>query len=79
MNQATFPSSVPRAFTLPPDDLILALVRAGWKQERIAHASGLTQASISRIRSGKHKDPRHSAVAALQRLVLTLDDFEVEQ
>ncbi len=56
-----------------PEDLIVALIRAGWRQDAIADAVGASQPSISRILSGAHKDPGYQLVDKLRRLVLELE------
>ena len=67
--------AVPPAYTKKPDELVLALIRAGWSQEAIADSINTTQATVSRILSKRHLDPRYSVVEKLRQLVLTLDDF----
>lgn len=59
-----------------PRELILTLVRADWTQEQIAHTIEVSQPTICRIYSGKHKDPRYSVVEKLRHLVLSLDEFQ---
>lgn len=58
-----------------PDELVRNLIRAGWSQENIANAIGASQPTVSRILSGRHKDPRYSVVKKLQELVLNLAEF----
>ncbi len=70
---------VPTAYTQKPDELVCALIRAGWSQGDIANAIDATQPTVSRILSGRHKDPRYSVVEKLRRLVLNLDEFQVAQ
>lgn len=67
----------PTPFELEPDELVVALIRAGWSQESIATSVEATQPTISRILSGKHKDPRYSIVKKLRNLVLNLSEFQV--
>lgn len=64
------------AYTQSPDQLILTLLRAGWSQERIAHAVDVSQPTICRIYSGRHKNPRYNVVEGLRHLVMSLDDFK---
>ena len=68
---------IPAAYTQGPEQLILTLIRANWTQEQIADAAGVSQPTICRIYSGRHKDPRYSVVEKLRRLVLNLDEFQV--
>lgn len=62
-------------YELEPEELILTLIRAKWSQEEIAEAIEVSQPTICRILSGKHKDPRYSIVKKLRALVLTLADL----
>lgn len=68
---------IPTAYTQKPDELVCTLVRAGWSQGEIAEAIDATQPTVSRILSGRHKDPRYSVVEKLRQLVLNLDEFQV--
>ncbi len=70
---AILPDSHPSA--CKPDELVRALIRAGWSQGEIADAIDVTQPTVSRILSGRHKDPRYSAVERLRQLVSSLDEF----
>ncbi len=58
-----------------PDELVRALIRAGWSQGEIADAIDVTQPTVSRILSGQHKNPRYSAVERLRQLVQNLEEF----
>ncbi|KDC00150.1 DNA-binding helix-turn-helix protein [Bordetella bronchiseptica D993] len=64
---ATTPT-IPAAYTQRPDELVCALIRAGWSQEQIADATDVSQPTICRIYSGRHKDPRYSVVENLMLL-----------
>lgn len=64
-------------YELEPDELVRTLIRARWSQEDIAAAIEATQPTVSRILSGKHKDPRYSIVKKLRNLVLNLSEFQV--
>lgn len=64
-------------YELEPDELVRTLIRAGWSQEAIAASIEATQPTVSRILSGRHKDPRYSVVRKLQTLVLNLSEFQV--
>lgn len=70
------PMTIPPAYLQKPDELVRTLIRAGWSQEAIASSIGVTQPTVSRILSGRHKDPRYSVVEKLRQLVLDLDDFK---
>ncbi len=70
-------TTIPTAYTQKPDELVCALIRAGWSQEQIATATDVSQPTICRIYSGRHKDPRYSVVEKLRHLVLKLDEFRV--
>lgn len=69
--------TIPTAYTQKPDELVCTLIRAGWSQCEIADAIDATQPTVSRILSGRHKDPRYSVVEKLRQLVLNLDEFQV--
>jgi transcriptional regulator with XRE-family HTH domain len=71
--------TIPTAYTQKPDELVCTLIRAGWSQGDIADAIDATQPTVSRILSGRHKDPRYSVVEKLRHLVLNLDEFQVAQ
>lgn len=71
--------TIPTAYTQKPDELVRTLIRAGWSQGEIADAIDATQPTVSRILSGRHKDPRYSVVEKLRHLVLNLDEFQVAQ
>lgn len=71
--------TVPTAYTQKPDELVCSLIRAGWSQGEIADAIDATQPTVSRILSGRHKDPRYSVVEKLRQLVLKLDELTVAQ
>ena len=69
--------TIPATYTQKPDELVRTLIRAGWSQGEIADAIDATQPTVSRILSGRHKDPRYSVVEKLRQLVLNLDEFTV--
>lgn len=48
-------------------DMISALIDLGYSQVRIADETGITQATISRIASGKHKDTSYSNAKLIER------------
>lgn len=58
-----------------PDELVRNLLRSGLSQETIAGALNVTQPTVSRILSGKHKDPRYSVVEKLRALLLTTGEW----
>lgn len=66
----------PTVYTQTPSQLICTLIKAGWTQEKIGLAVEVSQATICRIYSGHHKDPRYSVVEKLRHLVLSLDEFQ---
>lgn len=49
-------------------ELVQALIDAGYTQTEIEAKTGVKQATISRILSGKHADPRSSTVAKLRQM-----------
>ncbi len=61
---------------MSPAQLVRVLMGAQWSQQRIAHEAGVTQPSISRVLSGRHKDPRHSLVMRLRELVREVERTE---
>ena len=67
--------SVFEIINMSPVDLIDYLTRKGWSQERIALDAGVSQPTISRVRDGKHKRPRHTLVDRLREIVLVLEDM----
>jgi hypothetical protein len=56
--------------------LCLILRRLRWTQGQIAQHVQTTQATISRIASGRHKDCGHLVYTRLLNLVLSLDGFK---
>ncbi|KGA30249.1 helix-turn-helix transcriptional regulator [Pectobacterium odoriferum] len=52
--------------TLSPKEIVVALNNLGFTQTDIKNKIGISQASISRIASGKNEDPRLSIVKALE-------------
>ncbi|ENC2022850.1 transcriptional regulator [Escherichia albertii] len=54
--------------TLTPKEIIASLNDTGLTQVDIKNRTGISQASISRIASGKNRDPRFSVVRALEAL-----------
>ena len=55
-----------------PADLIRALLKAGWSQEKIADTIGTTQPTVSRILNGDIASPSWRVFAALKGAVDTL-------
>lgn len=51
-----------------PREIVQAAIDAGWTQSKIAAESGVPQATISRILSGEHNDPRFSTVEKLRAI-----------
>ncbi|EBJ6950728.1 transcriptional regulator [Salmonella enterica] len=56
--------------TLTPQEIIIALNELGLTQTDIKVRTGISQASLSRIYSGKNCDPRVSVVRTLEALYL---------
>ena len=48
-----------------PSEILRRLFAAGETQKSIEEATGVSQATISRIHTGEHKDPRSSTVRKL--------------
>ena len=61
-----------------PEELVRTLIRNCWRQQEIAREIGVTQPTVSRILSGRHKNPRSAAVERLRGLVMTLHEFGAE-
>lgn len=53
---------------LPPKSLVETLLSMGLTQKQIEEETGVSQATISRILNGNHKDPRYSTISKLSRL-----------
>ena len=58
-----------------PEQLVRTLIRHRWSQESIAERIGATQPTVSRILSGRHRNPSYRVVERLRELVLALEDF----
>lgn len=54
--------------TLTPQEIIIALNGLGLTQTDIKNRTGVSQASLSRIYSGRNSDPRLSVVRKLDAL-----------
>ena len=67
--------TVSPVYTQNPDQLVSTLQQAGWSQEEIAAAVGVSQPTICRILNGQHRDPRYSVVQRLRKLVLDLNEL----
>lgn len=65
-------SAILDLYAKKPDELVRTILRAGWSQEQVAASVDVTQATISRILSGQHKDPRYSVVEKLRELAVKL-------
>jgi predicted transcriptional regulator len=57
-----------RMSTLTPQEIVIALSELGLTQTDIKERTGISQASLSRIYSGKNGDPRLSVVRMLEAL-----------
>ncbi|EAA3939217.1 transcriptional regulator [Salmonella enterica subsp. enterica] len=55
-------------YTLTPQEIIIALNELGLTQTDIKDRTGISQASLSRIYSGRNGDPRLSVVRTLEAL-----------
>ena len=51
--------------------LVVELLGRGFTQQELAAAAQVSQATISRIASGQHKDPKSSTVDRLRLLAAT--------
>ena len=51
--------------------LVAELLERGFTQQELAAAAQVSQATISRIASGKHQDPKSSTVDRLRLLAAT--------
>ncbi|HAT3920667.1 TPA: transcriptional regulator [Kluyvera ascorbata] len=60
--------------TLTPQEIIVALNGLGLTQTDIKDRTGISQASLSRIYSGKNCDPRLSVVRLLEDLYLEVTE-----
>ncbi|WP_297196280.1 helix-turn-helix transcriptional regulator [uncultured Pluralibacter sp.] len=60
--------------TLTPQEIIVALNECGLTQTDIKERTGISQASLSRIYSGRNGDPRLSVVRALESLYQEVTD-----
>lgn len=49
-----------------PQELVKALIEAGFSQAAIAERAGVKQPTISRILSGEHTDPKSSVLINLK-------------
>lgn len=56
-----------------PQELVKKLVDAGKSQAVIAGRAGVTQATISRILSGEHTDPKSSVLIRLKQFADEVD------
>lgn len=61
--------------TKSPVDLIRRLADAGWSQEQIACEVGVSQATVSRIAQGVHRDPSYLVVDKLRALCVDLEQI----
>ena len=61
-----------------PQELVQALLKRGCTQQDLAAAACVSQATISRMASGQHKDPKSSTVDALRLLAACAPPEEAE-
>lgn len=59
-----------------PAQLIQLLLKGGWSQSEIAVELSSTQPTVSRICSGRHKNPGYSLVQRLTDLVNQRENFK---
>ncbi|MBE5250965.1 MAG: helix-turn-helix transcriptional regulator [Enterobacterales bacterium endosymbiont of Blomia tropicalis] len=64
---------------LSPQETVKALIASGLTQVEIQARTGISQASISRIVSGKNADPRLSVVRTLENLFSEVKAQTAEQ
>lgn len=65
--------STAEIYKMTPESLVVHLVRKQWRQEQIAFEADTSQATISRIMSGKHHGTRYAVIERLRELVLKLE------
>ncbi|SFN75785.1 Helix-turn-helix [Izhakiella capsodis] len=65
--------------SLTPKETVQALIASGLTQVEIQARTGISQASISRIVSGKNADPRLSVVRTLEDLFSEVKAQTAEQ
>lgn len=61
-----------------PETIIKNLTANGMTQKDIEEKTGISQATISRIASGKHEDPRFSTTQKLRNLAAEMGLVESE-
>lgn len=65
--------------SLTPKEIVQNLISSGLTQLEIRSRTGISQASISRIVSGKNSDPRLSVIRALENLLIEVKKQSTEQ
>lgn len=55
-----------------PQEMLEALTSGGYTQIQIQKLTGVRQSILSRILSGKHKDPRNSNARAIEKLYIAV-------
>lgn len=65
--------------SLTPKEIVQNLIASGLTQLEIRSRTGISQASISRIVSGKNSDPRLSVIRALENLLIEVKKQSTEQ
>lgn len=50
--------------------MLIALYEGGVSEQQIAEETGISQATVNRIRNGVHGEPKHSTWAAISQLYL---------
>jgi uncharacterized protein YerC len=64
--------------SLTAQEVVINLIESGRTQKEIAEAVGASQATISRIQSGIHKDPKSSIADGLRTYLEIVDSPAVE-
>lgn len=67
---------IEKALQLTPEQMVRKLICSRWSQEKIANHLEVSQPTISRILSGKNKDPHFSLVKKLIAMLVEVEDFD---
>ncbi|CAM8003183.1 HTH cro/C1-type domain-containing protein [Morganella morganii] len=57
---------------ISPQEMLETLTSFGYTQTQIQEITGVRQSILSRILSGKHKDPRNSNARAIEKLYVSV-------
>ncbi|HHR6131920.1 TPA: helix-turn-helix transcriptional regulator [Providencia alcalifaciens] len=55
-----------------PQEMLETITGLGYTQTQIQNLTGVRQSILSRILSGKHKDPRNSNARAIEKLYIAV-------